>query len=283
MGAAAMASTAMLFKDVNQTYADELIQHAKELFQFADQHRKAYHESIPNAASFYRSFSGYKDELVWAAIWLYKATGEEEYKTKAQSLYDQFGLGTGWFSWDDKSVGVHVLMAEAFPGEQKYKNAVASYCDNAVSGQTRSPKGQLFYSQWGSLRYASNAVFICLQAAELIDDKAEAYTTLAEEQMAYIMGSSGRSFVVGYGEDPPQRPHHRSSTCPDAPAPCGWDEFKGSQPNAHVLEGALVGGPKAANDQYTDDRNDYIMNEVATDYNAGFQGVLAGLQMKRCI
>ena len=52
--AAAMASTAMLFKDVNQTYADELIQHAKELFQFADQHRKAYHESIPNAASFYR-------------------------------------------------------------------------------------------------------------------------------------------------------------------------------------------------------------------------------------
>ena len=55
------------------------------------------------------------------------------------------------------------------------------------------------------------------------------------------------------------------------------------QPNAHVLEGALVGGPKAANDQYTDDRNDYIMNEVATDYNAGFQGVLAGLQMKRCI
>merc|ERR1711923_513186 len=93
----------------------------------------------------------------------------------------------------------------------------------------RSPKGQLFYSQWGSLRYASNAVFICLQAAELMDDKAEACTTLAEEQMAYIMGSSGRSFVVGYGEDPPQRPHHRSSTCPDAPAPCGWDEFKGSQ------------------------------------------------------
>ena len=48
-------------------------------------------------------------------------------------------------------------------------------------------------------------------------------------------------------------------------------------------KGALVGGPKAANDQYTDDRNDYIMNEVATDYNAGFQGVLAGLQMKKCM
>ena len=33
---------------------------------------------------------------------------------------------------------------------------------------------------------------ILLKAAELMGDKAEAYTTLAEEQMAYIMGSSGR-------------------------------------------------------------------------------------------
>jgi len=173
-------------------------------------------------------------------------------------------------------------MAEAFPSEQKYQNAIKGYCDNAVSGQTRSPQGQLFYAQWGSLRYASNAVFICLQAADIMADRTEAYTTLAEGQMEYILGKTGRSFVVGYGVNPPVKPHHRSSTCPST-GTCNWDTFKGSQPNAHVLEGALVGGPKAANDQYTDDRNDYIMNEVATDYNAGFQGVLAGLQMKKCM
>ena len=46
--------------------------------------------------------------------------------------------------------------------------------------------------------------------------------------------------------------------------------------NLWTLYGALVGGPNQ-NDQWTDDRNDYIANEVATDYNAAWQGVLAGL------
>ena len=46
--------------------------------------------------------------------------------------------------------------------------------------------------------------------------------------------------------------------------------------NFKILYGALVGGPNQ-NDQYTDDRGDYIANEVACDYNAGWQGTLAAL------
>ena len=45
--------------------------------------------------------------------------------------------------------------------------------------------------------------------------------------------------------------------------------------NPNLLYGALVGGPDE-NDDYEDDREDYVHNEVATDYNAGFQGALAG-------
>jgi hypothetical protein len=37
-----------------------------------------------------------------------------------------------------------------------------------------------------------------------------------------------------------------------------------------------VGGP-GNNDAYTDSRTDYVQNEVATDYNAGFTGALARL------
>ena len=43
-----------------------------------------------------------------------------------------------------------------------------------------------------------------------------------------------------------------------------------------VLNGALVGGPDH-NDNYNDDRGNFVSNEVATDYNAGFQSALAGL------
>lgn len=286
--AAAMAATAILFKDSDSSYSAELIKHAKELFDFADKYRREYHISIPNAANFYRSWSGYKDELVWAAIWLYKATKEEKYLKKAKSMYNEFNLdgSKDVLSWDNKKVGVYALMAEALPNEAKYQVSLKNFCDSLMNGVQKSPKGQLWFgqmSQWGSLRYASNAAFVCLQAAELIPSKDKAYTNIAKEQMDYILGKTGRSFVVGYGPNSPQKPHHRASTCPDAPKPCDWNTFKGPQKNAHVLKGALVGGPKAADDRYTDDRNDYIMNEVATDYNAGFQGVLAGLHMKKCM
>ena len=110
--------------------------------------------------------------MVWGAAWLYKATGDETYLNKAKQYYQQFNLGgqTGVFSWDDKNTGVHVLMAE-LTGENTYKQPLQSFCDNAVSGQTRSPNGMLFYYQWGSLRYASNAAFICLKVLLTLNSK----------------------------------------------------------------------------------------------------------------
>ena len=54
---------------------------------------------------FRRSY-GYQDELCWGAAWLYKATGETTYKTKAeQALSAGGGLSSSEFSWDDKGMG----------------------------------------------------------------------------------------------------------------------------------------------------------------------------------
>jgi len=89
------------------------------------------------------------------------------------------------------------------------------------------------------------------------------------------LGDAGRSYVVGFGNNPPQRPHHKSSSCPPT-GQCGWNDFNSPNPNPHILYGALVGGPDS-NDRYTDNRADYIKNEVACDYNAGFQSAVAGL------
>lgn len=65
------------------------------------------------------------------------------------------------------------------------------------------------------------------------------------------------------------------SSCPSPPAACDWDNFDSPNPNPHVLNGALVGGPDDQ-DVYDDVRTDYIKNEVTCDYNAGFQSALAG-------
>ena len=68
----------------------------------------------------------------------------------------------------------------------------------------------------------------------------------------------------------------RISSCPNRPATCDWNSYNSAQPNPQVLTGALVGGPNDK-DSYNDARSDYIQNEVATDYNAGFQSATAGV------
>lgn len=59
--------------------------------------------------------------------------------------------------------------------------------------------------------------------------------------------------------------------------PCNADEAINSpDPNPQTLFGSLVGGP-GLDDSYVDDRQDYVKNEVALDYNAGFQSAIAGI------
>jgi hypothetical protein len=43
-----------------------------------------------------------------------------------------------------------------------YISAIKTFCDSKVN-QPKTPKGLLFIIQWGSLRFASNAAYICLQ------------------------------------------------------------------------------------------------------------------------
>ena len=208
-------------------------------------------------------------------MWLYKATGDSAYLTKAESYWDSMlgGLNSGWTqNWDDKSYGAAVLLAQA-TGKSKYTQQVESWLDNWVSGSIQKTDGGLAWlDTWGSLRYAANTAFLAFIYGDTVNDKGGAYSGFAAGQIDYMLGDNpvGRSYVVGFGNNPPINPHHRGahgSTTNNINSPVD---------NQHVLYGALVGGPKEANDYaYVDDRTDYICNEVAMDYNAGFTGALA--------
>ncbi|KAK3744428.1 hypothetical protein QZH41_003163 [Actinostola sp. cb2023] len=275
--AAALAATSVAFKPTNPDYANILIKHAEELYEFADKYRGKYSDSITDAALYYKSYSGYQDELVWGAAWLYKATNKLEYLNKAEAYYQQFGMsGKPWaFSWDDKKAGAQVLLAE-ITGKTSYKTDVETSLDSWLPGKdvTYTPKGLAWRTQWGPNRYSANTAFLALVAAGN-GMKPSTYRAFARKQIHYMLGDSGRSFVVGFGTNPPLRPHHSSSSCPSKPASCNWDDFNSAGPNPQTLTGALVGGP-AKDDSFKDDRKDYIQNEVTTDYNAGFQSAVAG-------
>ncbi len=53
---------------------------------------------------------------------------------------------------------------------------------------------------WGNLRHTSNAVFMMLLHAKNSDDSAAA-VAFARKQIDYMLGSNGRSFVVGENQE----------------------------------------------------------------------------------
>ena len=161
--AAALASASILFPDSDPAYSEELLSHAIDLYKFADEYRGKYSDSIGDAGKFYKSWSGYNDELVWGAVWLYKASGDQSYLEKAKSYYQQFGFSgkNEFFSWDGKVAGAQILLAQE-TGEDIYVQDALKQCQFYVDYQ-RSPLGRTHYLQWGSLRYAANAAYICLE------------------------------------------------------------------------------------------------------------------------
>lgn len=285
--AAALASSAIVLKGDDPAYAANLVSHAKQLYTFADTYRGAYSDCVTAASAYYKSWSGYQDELVWGAYWLYKATGDATYLAKAEAEYDKLGTENQsttrsykWtIAWDNKQFGTYALLAME-TGKQKYvddANRWLDYWTVGVNGQKvpYSPGGQAVLDSWGALRYAANTSFVALVYSDWMTDatRKARYHDFGVRQINYALGDNPRSssYVVGFGANPPTAPHHRT-------AHGSWlDSITTPAQSRHVLYGALVGGPGSPNDAYTDSRQDYVANEVATDYNAGFTSALARL------
>ena len=68
-------------------YADSCLNHAKDLYDFADDYKGKYSDSSPEVQNFYNAWSGYNDELVWGARWLFRATNDMFCLNEAQHYY----------------------------------------------------------------------------------------------------------------------------------------------------------------------------------------------------
>jgi endoglucanase len=109
--AAAMAAASLVFRATNATYADLLVSHAKQLFNFSTTYRASYSVSFPAVQAYYNS-TGFGDDLLWGATWLYYATGDNSYLAFVTGVdgtnFARWGVFPSWFSWDNKLAGVQV-------------------------------------------------------------------------------------------------------------------------------------------------------------------------------
>lgn len=333
--AASLAVNYLNFKETEPEYAEESLQKAIALYDFAvETHAENEKEvtSLGYDGGFYDSSYDY-DELAWAAVWLYECTGEYDYidaiihvdeeTTNEKGAHPYTGYlrriisdtGNCWQNiwvhcWDTVWGGVFAKLApitnterdwyifrwnlefwsgvtHLYPGmddliwNKPYVPNSQPAKPEATDYLKKTPAGFSMLNEYGSARYNTAAqLCACVYAKYSQETPTEGDSTYepmrfadwAESQMEYIMGKNpmNRPYIVGYSPTAASHPHHRASHGSmtlnmDLP----WDQV-------HVLWGALVGGPDAG-DWHRDITKDYIYNEVAVDYNAGFVGACAGL------
>lgn len=313
--AAAMAAASILFKPYNSSYSTLLLVHAKQLFSFADRFRGLFTDSIPCAKEFYTS-SGYSDELLWGAAWLYRATKDEYYLKYVVDNAVSMG-GTGWavkeFSWDNKYAGVQILLSkvllEGAGGE--YTSVLSQYqakadyfacaCQQKNDGYNApmTPGGLLYLHEWNNLQYAASAGFLLavysdyLSAAKAVlkcpdaQIQPQELLTFAKSQADYILGKNPKSmsYLVGYGPNYPIHVHHRGASIASisvlhSSVGCvqGFDTwYRRPEGNPNVIYGALVGGPNK-NDEFSDDRSNYEQTEPTLSGTAPLVGLFSKLK-----
>ncbi|MGD1922474.1 MAG: glycoside hydrolase family 9 protein [Pleurocapsa sp.] len=290
---AALASSSILFRKNGDTeYADLLVDKAEKLFDFANSYRGKYSDCLPQAVPFYTSVNGKQDELTWGAVWLHKAKTAQsssysgEYLAIAEAEYLKMDKPFNYtYQFDDKSYGVYALLAQETGKLEYQKRAEAwlNYWTIGYEGQRikYTPGGLAFLAKWGSLPLTANTSFIAFVYSDWLQEtqgdsaKIERYQEFAISQINYILGQNPaqRSYMIGYGENYPQNPHHRT-------AHGSWlNSVKKPQHTRNLLIGGLVGGPDGS-ENWEDDRNDWVRNEVGVSYNAGLTGALAKMYDK---
>ena len=299
LSAAALAEGYIIFKDSKPEKAAEYLKHAKSLFESADATRSNKDQGTQK--NFYPTTS-WVDDCMYAANWLYMATGDQSYLDICEKDYipnfplesqsDQWKYTWG-FCWDDTTQGAALLYA-INTGKTEWIDHISHHLDYWIDGYggkkvDYTPDGLAYLMNWGSLRHAANTCWIAEVACDTIfkDDasKCQKYEDWAKSQMDYMFGDNGNkmSYVLGMGDNQPTAFHHRTASGihddhwndlgkPASAMTTGsGDEWQTEY--AHTLYGALVGGPDKGG-SYKNDVAQYEYSEVAIDYNAGFTATL---------
>ena len=299
--AGALAASSMVFREKGErAYADLLLDKADRLFALANNYRNAGVKVDSRGRVIGRSHSEYFDELLWACAWMHLAKNSQDprfgrsYLNEASLIYTSNSFdGRQLRHWEDFNSsnlgkGAYLLLAR-LTDDQRFYREIERHLDWWTVGITDKAgltRGGLAYHSEnrglllpGGLGQACNEAFLAFVYGDWIRNPnlKQRYLNFARSQINYAVGRNPakRSYVVGFGQNPPTIIRHSTAHGPFA----GFDHLNPKDPAyrldaRHVLYGALIGGPDK-NDQLYENNIDGAQREAAIDSNAGFTGCLA--------
>uniref|UniRef100_A0A0R0JMF9 cellulase n=1 Tax=Glycine max TaxID=3847 RepID=A0A0R0JMF9_SOYBN len=232
-GSEVSVASSIVYSKYHLGYSTRLLQRAIKVFDFADKYRGSYNDSLGAwVCPFYCDFSGYQDELVWGAAWLFKATKRPNYVDYIdKNIHNLKNFAE--FGWDSKDVGINVLVSKLLiNSSSNSKPFILNNADKFVcSVLPESPSVLVSYSSGGllfkpggsNLQHATTISFLFLvyagylkQTNKEINCGGKVFASpkrlkqIERGQVDYILGSNpaNMSYMVGYGAKYPERIHH---------------------------------------------------------------------------
>lgn len=315
--AAALASASIVFRD-DAAYSKKLVKGAATVFAFARDsgRRTPYSRGNPYIDPYYNS-TGYFDEYMWGAAWLYYATGNKSYISLAtnpgipknsKAFYMVPDLSV--LSWDNKLPAAMLLLTRlrvflnpGYPYEDMlsmYQNVtgltMCSYLHQFnVFNWTKGGMIELNHGNPQPLQYMANAAFLASLYVDYMNATgvpgwncgpnfitSDTLRSFATSQIDYILGKNPMkmSYVVGFGAKYPKHVHHRGASIPN-------DHKKYSCTGGWKWRDTRNNNPNTINgamvagpdrfDQFKDVRANYSYNEPTLAGNAGLVAALVSL------
>eukprot|EP00884_Botryococcus_braunii_P012112 jgi/Botrbrau1/20901/Bobra.0135s0032.1 len=267
--AAALAAVSLAFQEYDYSYSKLTLRNARNLYAFANTHRGLSSEALPQLAKLYNA-SGYHEDLLFAALWMHRATEDPVYLSNALDHFHQIhpneaGRKAAMADWVNQYWPALFLLWQ-LTGEDLVEKEIKSFIVSYMYGEngiTLTPHGLSWSPVGAPLSSAANAAMIALLYSKSLGDginqlKGLRYRCWARGQLQYILGATGRCFVGGLDGTSPSHMASPGASCPNTMQPCASLKntsraFLSPDPNPHILSGALVYGPDAM-DQFFDDR-----------------------------
>ena len=282
---AMLAKAARLYRPYDATFADQCLNAAKVSYAYLQANTANQTLTDPTSTGAYTTTDS--DDRLWAAAEMWETTGDAAALTDFETRAAKFNSGTTTyvdadFDWSNiKNLGMYVYLQSQRAGRTAatvtaIQKALTTAADTLVTQRNNSGYGRALSGKAGAYYWGSNGAVartcMLLQVANRLAAKADYLDTCAD-QVSWLFGRNyyNRSQVTGLGINPPMHPHHRPSQADGIDAP--WP-------------GLLVGGGNNTSTQapnsnkngatnWTDDVNDYELNEVAINWNAPLTYALA--------
>lgn len=265
---ASMAMAYEYYQKFDKDFAEKCLNAAKNAWAFLQKNPNFIFSNPSDITTGDYGDTSDIDERYWAAAQMWRATGEDTYRTALESMSVQNGMD--WMEVGDYGNIAILTMDGVDTNSDLYTRAKTSILKEAdqMKGLSQSNPYGVSVSRynWGSNMGVATSGMILNLAYQMTEDST--YLDTSRSNLHYLLGNNamGECFVTGYGTVSPEHPHHRPSMAKN-----------------QAMKGMLVGGVNSGLEDsaakaycanspsakcYVDHWESYSTNEITIYWNS---------------